>query len=129
VTRLFVSKRRSRAANEYSRVIPVSRSEDRDPVFVVERLFVSKRRSRAANEYSRVIPVSRSEDRDPVFVVERLFASKRRSRAANEGWRRRAQAGARRVGRGGRPQRLPSAPASVPVSANLGPSLRRGDHR
>jgi hypothetical protein len=77
----------------------------------VTRLFVSKRRSRAANEYSRVIPAQAG--------IQCLWLSKRRSRAAIDGTRRRAQAGARRVGRDGRPQGLPSAPASVPAQAGI----------
>jgi hypothetical protein len=58
VTRLFVSKRRSRAANDYSRVIPAQAG-------IQGHSCVSKRRSRATNDYSRVIPVARSADRDP----------------------------------------------------------------
>ena len=49
MTRLFVSKRRSRAANDYSRVIPAQAG-------IQSLFFVSKRRSQAANEYSRAIP-------------------------------------------------------------------------
>ncbi len=49
MTRLFVSKRRSRAANETSRVIPAQAG-------IQSLFFVNERRSHAANDYSRVIP-------------------------------------------------------------------------
>jgi hypothetical protein len=49
VTRLFVSKRQSRAANDYSRVIPAKAG-------IQCFAFVSRRQSRAANDDSRVIP-------------------------------------------------------------------------
>ena len=57
MTRLFVSKRRSRAANDDSRVIPAQAG--------IQCLSKSKGLRPAAIGDSAVIPVSRSEDRDP----------------------------------------------------------------
>jgi hypothetical protein len=58
MTRLFVSKRRSRAAHDYSRVIPAQAG--------IQSFSVSRGGRPAATGNGVVIPVARGEDRDSV---------------------------------------------------------------
>jgi hypothetical protein len=75
---------------------------------------VSKMRSIAANGNSRVIPAQAG-----IQEVARMSVSKMRSIAAKHVGRRRARAGARRVGQGVRPKDLPPCLLSVPAQAGI----------